>query len=320
MVVSLDKQTWQDAAAQHVAKTQRPLLTILGPTASGKTALSMELALMLQQEHGWTSEVVNADSRQLYRGLDIGTAKITQEEMQGVEHHLLDVLDPREEATAGWYQKEAMQCIDAIHLRGNVPLLVGGSMLYLASITDGLTLAPTQVPEIRERLLKEYDADAGETLYKRLLSVDPEAAHRVHRNNKERLVRAVEICELIQKANGVPRDELRSADATCPYDLLILGISKPRSSTVFKIDNRTKAMMEVGWIEEVQGLLDQGYTASDPGMKSHGYREIIQYLQNGEPGSLEELTEQISAKTRQYAKRQVTWWKGDSRIHWVGAS
>lgn len=307
--MTTDKHPWQRIVKDHCDRSDHPVVVVLGPTASGKTAFSVELAKYIG------GEVLNGDSRQLYKHLDIGTAKITEEEMKAVPHHLFDVLDPKDEATVGWYQKEADAAIQQLHSRGVVPIVVGGSMLYISAITDGLTLAPPADPEVRERLEKEYDDDDGVTLHKRLGELDPEVAARVHPNNKPRLVRALEIFEISPVEN--PKEELWKAPEDSRYNVLILGISKPREESVVKINNRCKAMFEHGWVEEVQKLVDAGYTASDPAMKSTGYREIIEYIASGKEEPLAELQERIAAKTRQYARRQMTWWKRDDRIVWI---
>ncbi|MCB9808414.1 tRNA dimethylallyltransferase [Candidatus Peribacteria bacterium] len=236
--------------SDHLKDAEHPLIVILGPTASGKTGFSIEVAKWLQN-----ADIINADSRQLYRGMDIGTAKITLEQMQGIPHHLLDVLDPREQSTAGGYKKAAEAIIDEIIEQEKVPVLVGGSMLYIAAITDGLSFDPSK------------------------------------------------------------RDELRSPESKCKYDLLIIGLGKKRDEVVEKINNRTSLLFDAGWVDEVKTLLTQGYTTSDPGFVACGYREIAQYLQDG--GDLAVLQEDIAAKTRQYARRQMTWWRGDTRINWL---
>ncbi|MDA1293042.1 MAG: tRNA (adenosine(37)-N6)-dimethylallyltransferase MiaA [bacterium] len=244
-----DKNSWQPLIKDHIKQSVKPLIVILGPTASGKTCFSVEIAKFID------AEIINADSRQLFTGMNIGTAKITQEEMQGVEHHLIDVFDPSERATSAWYKQEAEKIIDSLHEDSKIPILVGGSMLYIASITDGL-------------------------------SFDEEV-----------------------------RSQLRNPEAECQYDLLILGLGNIRSETVVKINNRTEGLFAAGWIDEVQRLVEKGYTKEDPGMKACGYREIMDYLESG--SELEELKESIAAKTRQYARRQMTWWKGDTRINWL---
>lgn len=310
-------QDWKRDVTGLLATAEHPLIVVLGPTASGKTAFSISLAKYIATT-GRDAEVINADSRQLYSNLDIGTAKVMQKEMQGVPHHLIDVLDPKEESTAGWYQKEARKIIRNLHEHGKVPILVGGSMLYVSSVIDELTMAPVPDPSLRARLMDEYDRDGGETLFERLQEVDPEAADGIHRNNKPRLIRAVEIYELLKepKSEAVPQTELRSDENSSAYDLLVFGMQWEREDLCARIDARTKKMFEEGWIEEVEDLLKQGYSADNPGMKSHGYREIISYME----GSLDDtdaLRELIAAKTRQYARRQMTWWKGDKRIRWM---
>jgi len=310
--MNVDNQSWHGLIKDHCAQANRPLIAVVGPTASGKTAFSIALAQYM------SGEVINADSRQLYRELNIGTAKITKEEMQGVPHHMIDVLSPNEEASVGWFQKHALQIADSILERGKVPLLVGGSMLYVSAITDGLSLAPPADSAIRKHLEEEYDRDDGQSLHKRLQHYDPEVAQRIHQNNKPRLVRAVEIFD--NGWNNTPKTQLWNSSESSPYDILILGVHMPREKSVVKINNRCASMFATGWVGEVQDLLDSGYSESDPAMKSHGYKEIMQYLQHGEPSSIEELQESIAAKTRQYARRQMTWWKRDSRIHWIQPS
>ncbi len=246
---------WQQRLKDHLTTAKKPLVVLLGPTASGKTGFSVQLAKWAEQELGRTCEVVNADSRQLYMGMNIGTAKVTAEEMQGVPHHLLSTLKPSEQSTAGGYKHEAEAIIDDILGRGNVPLLVGGSMLYLAAITDGLSFNPEK------------------------------------------------------------NDELRSPEAKCAYDLLVFGLGKDRDTVVANINNRTEAMFAAGWVDEVRDLLAADYTVDDPGFVACGYREIAKVISSG--ADTEPLKEQIAAKTRQYARRQMTWWRGDTRINWL---
>ncbi len=240
-----------ELVAKHIQASKKPLIVVLGPTASGKTSYAISLA----KEIG-NAEIINADSRQLYIGMDIGTAKITTEQMEGVPHHMLDILKPNEDSTAAWYKQQAQKVVDDMHKRGVTPILTGGSMLYIASITDGLSFDETK------------------------------------------------------------RDELRSPESVSDYDVCILGLGKSREQVVAKINNRTKQLFESGWVDEVRQLLKDGYTKDDRGFKACGYREIVDYLQSGEP-DLQTLTEQIAAKTRQYARRQMTWWKGDTRINWL---
>lgn len=301
---------WQCLLRDFLAHAARPLVVILGPTASGKTAFSLEVAKELQRVEVW-GEIVNADSRQLYRFLDIGTAKVLPSEMQSVPHHLLDVLDPQEEVTIAWYKEHAQRAIDDILARGAVPLLVGGSMLYLSAIIDGLEPPSASDPAIRKRLENAYEQDEGATLYKRLEELDPESAAAIHRRNKPYLVRSLEIAACTgQRPSSVKRT------SNCPYTLLIFGMDLPRLELHRRIHTRVAAMFARGWVEEVRSLLARGYNASSPGLKSHGYREIAAFLERGD-GSLAERQSVISRKTVQYAKRQRTWWRRDPRIHWL---
>ena len=307
-----------------------PLAVIVGPTASGKTGASIALAKAIG-ERGVAVEIINADSRQCYKELDIGTAKITEEEMQGIPHHLFDALDPRTPITVAWYQKRAKEIIYEIQKRGALPVLVGGSMLYISAVIDGLALAPPGDPTLRKKLESDYDLDGGLTLYKKLQQIDPEAAAAFHANNKQYVVRAMEIFMTTGAKPSLSKKKSKS-----DYDLFMIGIEWPREQLTKRIDARTKQMLDSGWIEEVQALLKAGYTREDPGMQSHGYREIESAISNGkwtplrppqadfegqemENGKFDTtiLAENISAKVRQYAKRQMTWWKGDPRIRWV---
>ncbi|TSC59401.1 MAG: tRNA dimethylallyltransferase [Candidatus Peregrinibacteria bacterium Greene0416_62] len=314
-------QNWKEALTFHVGKSEHPLIVVLGPTASGKTNFSLNIAHAVAETRGsplqnddGRSEILNADSRQLYRFMDIGTAKIHPEEMRGIPHHLLDVLDPKEEATAAWYKTEVTRVIGEILGRGNVPILVGGSMLYISALLDDLQFVANADPALRKKLEEQYDADRGAALFKRLQRIDPETASAFSVKNKSYVIRAMEILE----GTGMKPSEAKQS-GTCPWDLLIFGMQWQRETLVERINARTKEMFEDGWIEEVQSLLDRGYSIDDPGMKSHGYREIAEAISSGELNT-NALQEIIAAKARQYAKRQMTWWKGDPRIQWLDVS
>lgn len=304
---SNDRQILEAFLASSPSK---PLIVVIGPTASGKTAFSIGLAKQLSAL-GKTAEVVNADSRQFYRGFDIGTAKISQAEMDGVAHHLIDVLSPREDCTIAWYKQEAERVITNIHARGGIPLLVGGSMLYTAALVDGLEPLPAVDPAIRERLSKEYDADGGKTLFAKLTEIDPEAAASFPMQNKVYVVRAMEIYESTGKTKSSQRRTTPS-----PYDLLMFGMDVDKDILAAKISARTKLMLERGWIDEVRKLREQGISITDPAMKSVGYREIFEALESGTIDTAK-LAAVIDSGTRAYAKRHMTWWKRDPRVHWV---
>ncbi len=287
----------------------KPLLVILGPTASGKTDFSINLSKALQAQDILT-EVVNADSRQFYRLFDIGTAKIKSNEMQGIPHHLLSVLNPDEPCSIAWFQEQATRIIADIHARGAVPMLVGGSMLYISALIDGFLPIPVD-EELRTRLSDAYDADDGVTLMKRLQEVDPVSAATIPVENKVYLVRALEMYE----STGKPKSEEIAKTGTA-YDLLMFGILRDREELKRTIVARTKAMLAGGWIEEVQLLRAQGHTSDEPAMESHGYREISAAIDRGDL-NVEKLAEDISRQTQRYAKRSMTWWQRDDRVHWV---
>ncbi|MFH0851690.1 MAG: tRNA (adenosine(37)-N6)-dimethylallyltransferase MiaA [Candidatus Peregrinibacteria bacterium] len=305
----------------------RPLPVLVGPTASGKTACSLAIAHSFAVQ-GRQVEIINGDSRQLYRFLDIGTAKIRKEEMKGIPHHLLNVLDPKEEVTAAWYKREAERVIAGIHARDNIPFLVGGSMLYVSAIIDNLEFVAQTDPTIREKLRQRLSAEGSAALYHRLQELDPEGALGIDPRNEVYLLRALEVC----LATGIRLTDAKKKQPS-PYGLFIIGLNLPRETLQQRITRRVHAMFAAGWVEEVQSLLEKGYTVEDPGMQSHGYREIAHAISNVKckidptsPGlrgagnvewNFDQLIEVIAAKSRQYAKRQMTWWRHDPRIHWI---
>ena len=310
---------WQERLRSYLQTSARPLLVVLGPTCSGKTAFSLTVARFLKEggrEEGGQVEIVNADSRQLYRGLDIGTAKIRPEEMEGVPHHLLDVLDPREPVSIAWYQKEAGAVIDAIRARGNIPMMVGGSMLYISSVIDGLKPLPSD-PNLRAALEREADERGLPSLHEELAGLDPESAAAIPMENRVYILRALELCRM----TGHPASSINKRSSS-PLDCCMLGLQRPREELTRAIEQRTRMLLQRGWVEEVQGLIAQGYTDKDPGMRSHGYREIFASLaqHHGDVEAVKTdtaLIDRIDAVTRQYAKRQVVWWKRDERVLWV---
>ena len=313
------RSQWPAILEKYLSDSKNPLIVVLGPTASGKTAFSIELAKHVAGMGVRNAEIVNADSRQLYRFLDIGTAKVTDQEKDGVPHHLLDMLDPEQEVTIAWYKEAAEHAIAEIHARGNVPILVGGSMLYISALIDGLEPLASD-PALRARLEAEYDADGGKALYARLQEIDPETASAFHPNNKPYVIRAMEIFETTGEAPSQAKKQSSS-----PYDLLLFGMYWERKALTERIEGRTGLLLKGGWIEEIQKLRAMGYGPQTPAMKSHGYREILERIERV-AGSEErvadlvhdpELIKAINAKTRQYAKRQVTWWKHDPRIYWI---
>ena len=289
-------------------KQKQPLIVIVGPTAAGKTSVSIELAKRLD------GEIVSADSRLLYRGMDIGTAKPTEEEMQGVPHHLIDVADPDERWNLAIYQQTAYQIIDAIHERGHLPFLVGGTGQYIRSIIEGWNIPP-QKPDIamRDALNAWVESIGPEGLHDRLAALDPDAADQIDYRNVRRVIRALEVIF----NTGERFSELRRKQE-CPYDPIILGIDRPREALYERVDQRIEEMLDRGLVDEIRGLLEAGYSPNLSTMSAIGYGEIIQYLQ-GEISHEEAIT-LIKRNTRTFVRRQANWFKPeDPRIHWFEA-
>ena len=288
----------------------KPLIVILGLTGSGKTELSLKLAEYLMHNFGLAAEIINSDSRQFYKGMDIGTAKISEEEKKWIPHHLFSVLEPHLPCSIFWYQKEVTKLIDRIHRRNEIPMLVGGSMLYISSIIDGLVPLPTGSEKTRLRLEEKYETDEGVSLHNLLKKIDPVSADAIPRQNKKYLIRALEICE----GTGQPKSELLKKSKGA-YSLFIIGTEIKKDDLALRIKKRTEKMFEDGWTGEVKKLIDAGYGLSDPGMLSTGYREIYECLKKGLESNKE--MNNIIVQTLKYSKRQMTWWKRDLRIRWM---
>lgn len=281
-----------------------PLICVVGATASGKSALALRLAEALG------GEIVGADSRQLYRGLDIGTAKPTPAERARVPHHLFDVLDPGETCSAGRYARTAAEAISGIRARGRVPVVVGGTGLYVRALVDGIWDGPRRHPGLRAAL----EALPGEALYRWLTRLDGSSAAAIHPNDRRKVERALEITLLA----GRPASALRRAHGF-PGILpaLQFGLSWPRDLLYARIERRVEAMIEAGWVDEIRGLLARGVDPHGPGMDAVGYRELVRHLE-GEFG-LEDAILRIQKACRNYAKRQFTWFRKDARIRWLEA-
>jgi len=290
-------------------QTNKPLVVIVGPTASGKTAVSIDLAKRLN------GEIVSADSRLLYRGMDIGTAKPTAAEQENVPHHLIDVADPDETWSLALYQRTAYQVIDSIMERSKLPILVGGTGQYVRAIIEGWRIPP-QAPDesLRESLSRWAEMIGPEGLHQRLATVDPQAAEMIDYRNMRRTIRALEVI----LNTGERFSDLRKKQQ-CRYTPFIFGISRPREVLYQRIDQRIDQMIADGLVEEVQTLLQSGYQADLPTLSAIGYGEIIQYLNN--QVSLEEAVTLIRRNTRIFVRRQANWFKPDDpRIHWVEAA
>ena len=281
-----------------------PLVVLLGPTAVDKT----ELSLRLCERVG--GEVVSADSRQIYRGMDIGTAKATPAEQARVPHHLIDIREPDQVLTLAEYQQLAYAAIDDIHQRGRVPCLVGGSVLYVRAVTEGLRIpAAPPDPALRSRL-EEQLAEAGlASLVADLQRIDPATAAQIDLRNPRRVLRALEIV----LTTGQSKIALEGADPP-PYRLLQIALTRDRAVLHGRIDRRVEQMVAEGLVEETQRLLDRGYDPTLPAMTSLGYREIIAYLQGNM--TLAQAVERIQIETHRFVRHQMTWLRKLQGLHW----
>ena len=282
------------------------LVAIVGPTGVGKSALAIALAAR------FGGEVVNADSRLVYRGMDIGTAKPSKTDREAVRHHLIDLVEPTDPFNLAQYLELARTAIAEIHARGKLAFLVGGTGLYAFGVLDGIE-AP-KVPanwELRKSLEKRADAVGVETLMADLERLDPETAARIDRHNLRRVVRALEVC----LETGQPFSALRRRQNP-PYEALILGVTMERKALYRRVDRRVEVMVADGWVDEVRTLMAIGCRADTPSMSALGYREIMAHLTDGV--ALEETVSRIQQAIRRFARRQSAWFRpGDPRIQWL---
>jgi len=297
----------RSAALTHMVQRETlPLVVLVGPTAVGKSALALEMALK------FGLEIVNADSMQVYRGMDIGSAKPSPEERNLVAHHLIDIRNPDEEYSAARFREEARQIIDALASRGTRALVVGGTGLYIQTLLKGLCAAPAADKQLREEL-KQQEQERGKWyLHHRLAAVDPEAASRIHPNDTFRVIRALEVFHL----TGKPLTEHHRAHLLNAAGLnpLKIGLMRDRPELYRRIEARVDSMISSGLVEEVKQLLKKGYPPSIKAFQSLGYKQILSFLQ-GEAG-LDEAIGLIKRNTRRYAKRQLTWFRKDTAIQW----
>lgn len=288
---------------------ERGVIAVLGPTATGKSALGMELARRLD------GEIINADALQVYRGFDIGTAKPTPEDRAEIPHHLVDVLEPTERYSAGDFARRARAAIAEIRGRGRFPLLVGGSGLYLRALLEGISPVPPGDPAVRRSLRERLEAEGLPVLYAELERRDPETAVRLPPHDTQRILRALEVVEV----SGTPLSE---HIARRPYGEERLpayraGLTLPRTLLYDSAARRVDRMVQRGWVGEVARLLEGGLSPSAPAFQAIGYREIARHL-HGEL-TLDEALEETIAATRRYAKRQMTWFRKEPDIHWFDA-
>jgi tRNA dimethylallyltransferase len=297
-----------DGCSRDESEAQSPLVVIVGPTAVGKTRLALRLAGELG------AEIVSADSRQVYRGMDIGTDKPAAEERQRVPHHLVDIVDPDEKLTLARYQDMAYAAIEDVLARGRVPLLVGGTGLYIKAVVEGWSIPRVKPNEaLRAELYREAEVKGEEALHARLRQVDPVAAEKIDPRNVRRVIRALEV----YLETGKPISELQRRRPP-PYRILQIGLTMDRAALYQRIDQRVDRMIERGLVEEVRGLVEQGYGRELPAMSGLGYRQIGCYLRD--EISLEEAICLIKRDTRRFVRQQYNWFRlDDERIHWFQA-
>lgn len=283
------------------------MLVLLGPTAVGKTRLSLELAEALG------AEIISGDSMQVYRGMDIGTAKIGAAEMNGIPHHLIDIHDPQEAYSVAEFQEQGARLIEEISERGKLPFIVGGTGLYIESLCYGFRFSEAVADEAFRKEQEAYaEAHGAEALHARLAAVDPASAERLHPNDRRRIIRALEI----HHQTNVPlSDSLASQKKESPYDLCLIGLTMDRQILYKRIEDRIDQMLAEGLVAEVQGLLEKGYGRSLVSMQGLGYKEIAAYLE-GET-TLAEAVVLLKRDTRRFAKRQLSWFRHMKEIQWV---
>ncbi|MBU4316231.1 MAG: tRNA (adenosine(37)-N6)-dimethylallyltransferase MiaA [Proteobacteria bacterium] len=289
---------------------EKPKIIVLcGPTAVGKTATAIAVAKALG------GEIINADSVQIYRQMDIGTAKPTPAERQAAPHHMIDILDPDEPFDANLFAEQAHGIICGLHARGIFPIVSGGTGFYIKALCQGLFRSDPVDRTIRDRLKLEAEQKGLDHLYHRLKDVDPETAGILHPHDGYRILRALEVYE----AMGIPISRYRQSHgfASEPYEVLKIGLDMDRDLLYGRIDKRVDAMLEEGLEMEVRGLLEKGYSRAMKSMQTIGYRHMVEYIGREIPG--EEMIRTLKRDSRRYAKRQLTWFRKDGAVNWVKA-
>ena len=278
-------------------------IIILGPTAVGKSKLAVELAKKIN------GEIISADSMQVYRGMDIGTAKPTAEEQQGIPHHLIDIRDPDEEWTVSDFVEQTSQLTNKIANGGKQPIIVGGTGLYLWALLEGFSFPPVEAnKELRAKLEKSPTA----TLYEQLSAIDPKATEKIHPNNKKRIIRALEVYELTGKP--ISKSQKVESGKWKVENRALTGLTLPREKLYQRIEQRVDYMIEQGLIKEVKGLLAKGYSKKLPSFQALGYKEVVDFLDG--KWTKEEMIVELKKRTRHFARRQMTWFKRFKDVKW----
>ncbi len=287
---------------------KRPLIILTGPTAAGKTALSILLAKAIG------GEIISADSMQVYRGMDIGSAKVTKEEMDGVPHHLIDVLEPDQEFNVVVFKELALEAMDGICSRGRVPILVGGTGFYIQALLYDIDFTENDAdPAIRRELEAFAEHEGPGALHRILAQVDPKSAELIHENNVKRVIRAIEYYRQTGEPISFHNEKERRKES--PYNFLYYVINMDREKLYRRIDARIDRMLEAGLVDEVRALKERGIKRGMTSMQGLGYKEILDYLDGR--CTLEEAVYVLKRDTRHFAKRQLTWFKRERQVRWL---
>ena len=281
------------------------VIIVLGPTCSGKTAASIEIAMTLG------AEIISADSMQVYKGMDIGTAKPSAKELSDVPHHLINIIEPHEEFSAGRFVEEALPVIKRLHGKGKIPVIVGGTGLYIRALTRGLFSAPSADVELREKLLAMENERKG-SLFEMLLDADPGAAKAISPGDTRRIIRGLEVSI---KTGAAISALQKNCTAAHPFEFIKIGLHRERAELYSLINHRVDWMLEAGLLEEVKRVMASGAKASKTAMQAIGYKEMQEFL-NG-IHTLDGAVSLIKRNTRRYAKRQMTWFKKEEGVQWV---
>ncbi len=281
------------------------IIIILGPTASGKSEFSLSLAKKLN------GEIISADSMQVYKHMNIGTAKPPCSQRKAVPHHFISIINPDEDFSAGKFKRKAERVIDRILNKKKVPIVVGGTGLYIRTLTDGLCESPPENKKIRRELESLAKKHGNPRLHSMLKKVDAVAAENIHHNNLRRIIRALEV----YKASGIPFSEWHKRMEKPGYRFRMFGLSRERAVLYGRINDRVDRMFKRGFVNEVKRLIRMGYGKNLHSMQSIGYKHVVEYLENKYDYAT--LVELVKRDTRRYSKRQMTWWNKDSRIQWI---
>ena len=293
---------------------KNPVIVIVGPTASGKSAVAVELAIQIN------GEIISADSVQVYKYMNIGSGKVTEEEKKGIPHYMLDIVDPTDSYNVSMYKTQARQHISEIQSKGKIPIICGGTGLYIDSLLFPMGFTPGFDPEIREKWETYYKENGKDKLYHTLCSVDPEEAESIDSNNVKRVIRALEIYDLTGRPKSSQVDR-GYANRTFFYEnTYVFGLNWDREEIVDRIRKRTHLMICNGLKSETESLLNMGCNSQSQSMQALGYKEMVPYIESNSTSSLEIVENEIWIHTRQFAKRQMTWFKRNPQIKWIPGS